>query len=139
MDFKPDWTIHYVQDHDCDVCKKHGKHDMDYSYIANIHTHGLDKYGHPEICVVLDIGEQICHVLNSIGYRIACNHEKFEEGYNDTVLANGYKVKFVKYDRDDTLYLILPDANNHLPENISCTMPYCNQMKYAQRIHKGEY
>lgn len=146
MDFKPDWTIHYVQDHDCEKCGKHDEqqntmyHNTDCSYIANVHTHGLNKYGHSEICIVLDLGMEVCgRVLNALGQRIACNYERFEEGYNDTVLANGYKVKFMRFGNNDTLYLILPDANNNLPEDFGCKIPYCYQIPYAKMINKGEY
>ena len=144
MNFKPDWVIHYVQDHDCDICGKHNKsnkHSDTFDYIANVHTHGLDKYGHPEICIVLDIGGvAAADVLNSIGYRIAHKNEIFTEGCYTDVLANNYICKFVKIGNDDKiLYLILPDANNHFPDDDECNSPYDKQMIYAKAIHHNEY
>ena len=139
MDFKPDWIIHHVQNHDCDVCNTHVKDSVGFYGFADIHTHGLNKHNHPEICIPLDISPKVAmNVLNTIGYRIAVNGEIFKEGYNDTVLAGKYRVKFVKFDDDDTLYLILPDVNNRLPEDDMCDLPYSSQLFYAEIIHNDK-
>lgn len=137
MAFQPDWIIHYVQEHTCDICGTHNKECLGFYGFANIHTHGLSKYNHPEICIPLDIGKDTAmNVLNTLGYRIAVANEKFEEGEDHTVLADGYTVRFVKFDMDDTLYLILPDVNNRLPGDVQCESPYSHQLFYAEIIHK---
>lgn len=136
MGYQPDWVIHYVQGHTCDICGKHNEDNMGLYGFANIHTHGLNKHNHPEICIPLDIGMEVAtQVLNTLGYRIAVKGETFQEGYHDDVLANGYKAKFIKFDEDDKLYLILPDVNNRLPEDDMCESPYSHQLFYTQIIH----
>lgn len=137
--FKPDWIIHYVQNHDCDICGKHEENPIGFNGFANIHTHGLKLHGHSEICIPLDIGMDIAtNVLNTLGQRIVLNNEVFEEGYNETILANGYKVRFIKFDGDDMLYLILPDVNNNLPGDDKCEFPYSSQLFYAEIIHSDK-
>lgn len=136
MGFTPDWIIHYVQNHDCDICGKHEENNIGFPAFANIHTHGLVSYGHPEICIPLDVGQEVAmNLLNTLGYRITVHNETFEEGYNDDILADGYRAKFIKFNEDDKLYLILPDANNRLPEDDLCEIPYSYQLLYAEIIH----
>lgn len=136
MAFQPDWIIHYVQGHTCDICNAHNEEYLGFYGFANIHTHGLEKYNHPEICIPLDIGGDVAvHLLNTLGYRIAIANERFQEGEDHTVLAGNYTARFVKFDMDDKLYLILPDVNNRLPGDIQCESPYSQQLFYAEIIH----
>jgi hypothetical protein len=37
---KPDWMIHYVQEHDCQLCGYHSDEPAGFPYFANVHTHG---------------------------------------------------------------------------------------------------
>lgn len=122
---KPTWMIHYVlpTEHDEEAA---------FDFYANIHTHGLNEYGHRELCIPLNLGaETAVGLLNSLGMRIA-NGEKFNEGIHDDILAGDYKVKVMSFLGDPTLYLILPDAKNNIGDEADT--PYCLQERYALHI-----
>ena len=129
---KPDWLIHYV----VPTVDKSKSPDYFYEpYFSNIHTHGLDKYGHRELCLCIALpSETACGLLNTLGMRIANKDTVFTEGIRTDVLSNGMDVQFITFDNDPTLYIILPDANGKLPMDSDCEEPYCYQEKYAKLI-----
>ena len=52
-----DWIIHYILDN-----------PGPYPYLCNAHTHGMEKYRHPDFQMVLNLPqEHICYLLNSCG------------------------------------------------------------------------
>ena len=69
MKHKIDWIIHAV----CNglPCADCGR--MENSFIpgaCNFHTHGLAKYGHPDLQIVIDYPPQeIARILNTLGLR----------------------------------------------------------------------
>ena len=137
-DNKIEWVVHYVQEHHCDICGKHEEKSSGFSAFANVHTHGLNLFNHPELCITIDIGpEIIMPVLNTLGLRIK-HGESFSPGIYDDALANGYKAKFIKFDNEDILYLILPDSQNRFPEDSGCEFPYNKQLFYAEIIHNDK-
>lgn len=142
METKVDWIIHYVSTNvTCDMCG--GKEeDMDFVVyngfpcFANIHTHGLANHGQREICIPLDITpDKAMPLLNSMGIQVAEGKTIYTEGIRSDVLAGDYDVQFITFDDDDTLYMLLPDTDNHLPDMEGCQFPYSLQRRYAEIIH----
>ena len=133
---KPNWIIHYV----APTVDESQSPDYFYEpYFSSIHTHGLDKYGHRDLCLSIAIPpETACTLLNSLGMRIANEEEIFEDGIRIDILANGMKVKFISFDNDPTLYIILPDKNGKLPDDCDCEEPYSLQEKYAKIISENK-
>ena len=130
-----DWIIHYVQEHDCDCCGKHNEKSFGLTGFANIHTHGLDKYGHKELCIPLDIGKVAGSIINDCGLKIAAG-EKFEPGIKFQVIQN-YPVFFYEFDKNsDTLYMIMPDKYGRFPVDEDCEFPFNQQMFFAAIIEE---
>ena len=128
-----DWVIHYVQNHDCEICGTHDENPTGFYMFANVHTHGLNKYNHKELCVTLDIGDVLVPILNQCGLRIKLGNEKFVPGKDDSVIQN-FPVLFHEFPNSDVLYMILPDANGRFPDDENCEFPYNKQLFYAQII-----
>ena len=127
----PDWMIHYVAP---TVDRSKSPAYYYEPYFANIHTHGLDKYNHRELCISISIGQETAkELLNSLGIRIV-HGDVFTEGIRTDILKGNYDVQFITFDNDPTLYIILPDVNNKLPMDSDCEEPYCYQEKYAKII-----
>ena len=127
----PDWMIHYVAP---TVDRSKSPAYYYEPYFANIHTHGLDKYNHRELCISISIGQETAkELLNSLGMRIV-HGDVFTEGIRTDILKGNYDVQFITFDNDPTLYIILPDVNNKLPMDSDCEEPYCYQEKYAKLI-----
>ena len=69
METKVDWIIHYVFDD-----------PGPYPYLCNAHTHGMEKYHHPDFQMVLNLSRKhICYLLNTLGRRVQ-NGENFHDG-----------------------------------------------------------
>ncbi len=133
-----DWMIHYVQEHDCECCGKHNENPIGFTGFANIHTHGLDKYNHKELCIPFDIGFKLAGtILNNCGLRIKLEHQEFVPGKNDSVIRN-LPVLFHEFKNSDTLYMIMPDPNGKFPDDEDCEFPYNKQLLYAEIIEKDK-
>ena len=70
MENKIDWVIHYVANGA--VCAKCGKVETGFiPNFCNAHTHGMEKYHHPDFQMVLDAGpSEICRILNTFGLAV---------------------------------------------------------------------
>lgn len=133
-----DWMIHYVQEHDCEICGKHEENSTGFTAFANIHTHGLDKHGHKELCIPLDIGFHLAGtILNNCGACIKVDNKKYVPGFDDSVIKN-LPVLFHEFENSDTLYMILPDPNGKFPDDEGCEFPYNKQLLYAQIIEEDK-
>lgn len=135
---KPNWIIHFVQEHDCDCC---GKHEEDKGHVltgfANIHTHGFSTNNHDEICVPFDIGTKvIMQILNTMGFRIRDLNDTFDVGKNSTILGGDFDVEFYRSNNSKVLYMLLPDPNNKFPGEEGCEFPYSQQKIYADIIEE---
>ena len=104
-----DWEIHYV------IPEK--------PCMADCHTHGIGKYGHRELQIVLPIDpEPAAAILNILGRRIR-DGEKFLDGQVITdALQNDEPIRFV--DKDGLLRLIFRDPKGRWPEDKGCQHPY---------------
>lgn len=133
-----DWMIHYVQEHDCEICGKHNKNHVGFTGFANIHTHGLNLYNHKELCIPLDIGFKLAGtILNQCGLRIKLKNEKFVPDKDYSVIQN-LPVLFYEFDNSDTLYMIMPDPNGKFPDDDGCEFPYNKQILYAKIIEEDK-
>lgn len=131
-----DWVIHYVQNHDYEICGKHNENPIGFTGFANIHTHGLNKYNHKELCIPLDIGFKLSGtILNQCGIRIKLEHKEYVPGKDYSVIQN-LPVLFYEFDNSNTLYMIMPDPNGKFPEDDGCEFPYNKQILYAKIIEE---
>lgn len=124
---KVDWIIHAVIP------------EYDDSYILDAHTHGLGTHGHPELRTVLNLPpETLTSVINSVGLDIVDGERFDEERVYTNILANDMRVQIIRDNigGDDCSVLIFPDANNRLPGEPFCQIPYKNQLKYLEEIRK---
>lgn len=143
-----DWIIHYVTNHyTCEVCgKKPEESPIHFPGFANIHTHGLERYGQKELCLCLDLGMEVAkNLLNTLGMRVAKGETIFTEGIRTDILSPNpetgkeYDVQLISFDGDDNIYIILPDENGKLPmDGDECDMPYRYQEIYADIISKDK-
>ena len=73
-----DWIIHLVANGACDECGKEEKGFLPYT--CNAHTHGMEKYDHPDFQVILSLPpREIGRILNTLGLRVQ-EGERFQAG-----------------------------------------------------------
>ena len=134
-----DWIIHYVQEHDCQICGNHDDSPIGFTGFASIHTHGLNKHGHKEICIPFDIGFELsCMILNQTGLDIKLENKKFTPGLTDGIIRNFPVLFYEVRNNSDTLYMILPDPNGKFPDDEDCKFPYNKQIIYANIIEEDK-
>ena len=129
------WTIHGV----IGMAEEHKGKFKDVTYMGNFHTHGLDLYGHRELCIVLNMPqEKAGELLNNMGLMISKKGRTFSEGIQKDVLQNDYDVELISFEDDPTLYVILPDVNNKFPSDADCEEGYNYQYEYARIISEDK-
>lgn len=112
-----DWFIHYVFD------------ASDIPGIANIHTHGLEKYNHLNFQLVLSVGtDEAKYILNTMSRRVQ-KGEIFHEGDMVSDIFDDCDVLLKKYHETgrDVLRIIVPDSDNRFPGEEGCEEPYSHQ------------
>ena len=123
-----DWIIHYVANGV--VCDKCGKEENSFlHYICDAHTHGLNKYNHPEFQVVLDMGmEEVMRMLNTLGNRVKAG-ERFKAGDFVKGIYEDCDVRLDEFSdgEEKLLRVIIPDKNHHFPEDERCIDVYLLQ------------
>lgn len=121
-----DWILHYVI-----------LDDSKNQYIGDTHTHGLNKHGHRELCLVLNMGQEVGgSLLNNLSAAIAFEGKQLTEGIHNDMLQNGFNLEIISLPDDPVLYVILPDENNRFPSDEGCASPYNKQYEYAKIISK---
>ena len=131
-----DWIIHYVANGA--ACQKCGKKENTFlHYICNAHTHGLNKYNHPEFQLVLDMGmEEGMRILNTLGLRVKAG-ERFKAGdfvkgiYEDCVV----RLDEFNDGNKKILRVIIPDKNNYFPEDERCIDVYLLQLSELKDLY----
>jgi len=115
-----DWIIHYVIG------------DYGPGGIANIHTHGMENYGHLDFQMVLPLKkEQATMLLNTIGLEVQ-NGKRFEPGhYSGAVYSCDFRLELHRETSRDVLRLIFPDPQFRFPEDPQCECPYKHQTEIA--------
>ena len=125
MKRKIDWIIHAV----CNsiACADCGK--IEKSFIpgaCNFHTHGLAKYGHPDLQIVIEYPPQeIARILNTIGLRIQ-DGARFSAGDLIQGIYEDCDVRLDTFEETgrNVLRVIIPDKFNRFPEDPNCEHPY---------------
>ena len=137
---KPKWVIHHVTD--TMSCSQCGEPKNSFPEgICDAHTHGLDKYGHLELQLVLAFEpEIIAHIMSTLGERIE-NGERF----SNKQLVNGIfedchvRMDIVKdCDREDIFRVVVPDEHNAFPEDPGCEYPFNLQLYNTEALYMGE-
>ena len=137
MNTRIDWIIHYVSNSCCACC---GKAEITFKqYLCNAHTHGLEKYGHPEFQVVIDAGpKEVARLLNTMGLRVK-DGEKFRPG--DLVSGLYEDCQILVYPEmegnRELLRLVIPDAEKRFPSDTNCAYPYCSQLRPTSRLYEN--
>lgn len=122
---KIDWIIHAVSNGI--ACADCGK--IEKSFIpgaCNFHTHGLAKYGHPDLQIVIEYPPQeIARILNTIGLRVQ-DGARFSAGDLIQGIYEDCDVRLDTFEETGRNFLrvIIPDKFNRYPEDPNCEYPY---------------
>ena len=129
---EPTWVVHCVFPEEDDITAVG-------EGFGNNHTHGLDNYGHRELCMPFAIEPKVaCLLLNDMGFAIVNEGSVFEEGRITGFLKNDYDLMAISFDDDPTLYILVPDKNNKFPDDEGCEMPFLKQVDFARRISRNK-
>ena len=122
---KLDWIIEIIGNGV--VCAKCGRVEDSFpEYICNAHTHGMNKYHHPDFQLVLHISdEDIGYSLNSLGLRVRSG-EQFKAGDLVEGIFEDCPVRLDDFEENGrkVLRVIIPDSRNRFPEDPDCEYPY---------------
>lgn len=128
MNTKINWIIHYVANGSCDVC---GSIENGFiPYACNAHTHGMERYNHPDFQLVLNYPPQeVARILNTMGLRVQAG-ERFKTG---DFVEGIYLDCPVRLDEAEecgrtVLRIVIPDKYNIFPEDERCMEKYRIQM-----------
>ncbi len=129
---KIDWIIHFVANGE--ICECCGETVSGFpEYMANAHTHGMERYGHLDFQIVLAMDPYVVGtILNNMGCRVQ-NGEKFKSGdILSDVLAGDYDVHLLEVEETgrNVLRIILPDPENRFPGDKKCEYPYNRQKNF---------
>lgn len=128
-----DWKIHF-----CGYEGWNWRNKIDFlPYLCNAHTHGMEKYHHPDFQVVLNLPiTEICRILNTLSLMVKRGH-CFHDGelvysiYEDCpVRLSGFTEGGRK-----VLRVIIPDQYNQYPENPECDHPYWFQQFETEKLY----
>ena len=112
-----DWIIHLVANGACDECGKEEKGFLPYT--CNAHTHGMEKYGHPDFQVILSLPpREIGRILNTLGLRVQ-EGERFQAGrYVSGIYADcDIRLDEFRETGRNVLRAVIPDRQNRFPED----------------------
>lgn len=139
MKRKLDWIIHAVSNGiPCADCGK-----TENSFIpgaCNFHTHGLEKYGHPDLQIVIEYPPQeIARILNTIGLRIQ-DGARFAAGDLIKGIYEDCDVRLDTFEETgrNVLRVIIPDKFNRFPEDPICEYPY-NLQAFPTDMLSGDF
>lgn len=133
-----DWTIHYCANGV--VCMHEGCKKVETGYIpgmCNIHTHGLEKYGHKDFQLVLHYKPETAgYILNTLGMRVK-NGEKFKHGDLVENIFLDCPIRLDEYEETGrtVLRVIVPDKYGVFPEQENCMEEYKKQLLHTDMLH----
>lgn len=133
-----DWIIHLVANGACDECEKEEKGFLPYT--CNAHTHGMEKYGHPDFQVILSLPpREIGRILNTLGLRVQ-EGERFQAGrYVSGIYADcDIRLDEFRETGRDVLRAVIPDRQNRFPEDPQCEEPYRLQSMDTEDLYERE-
>lgn len=123
-----DWIIHCCANGACDAC---GKVENSFiQYTCNAHTHGMEKYDHPDFQMVLQLPfEEIGRILNWLGLRVQAG-ERFNPGDYVSGIYEDCQIRLDEYEETgrNVLRVIIPDKFGIFPENPECMEIYKLQL-----------
>ena len=125
---KIDWIIELVGNGiPCAHC---GKIENPFpQYICNAHTHGMEKYGHPDFQLVIHMPqEDMKYILNTFGLRVQAG-ERFNAGdlVEGIFLDCSVRLDEACESGRKVLRIVIPDGRNRFPEDAGCDYPYSFQ------------
>ena len=130
-----DWIIHLVGNGM--KCQECGKIENPFiEHACNAHTHGMEKYGHPDFQMVLHTNpKDMGYILNTLGMRVQ-NGEKFKAGDMVSGIFLDCDVRLDEFEECDrkVLRVIIPDGKNRFPEDPACDYPYAFQTWPLERL-----
>lgn len=134
MDHCIDWIIHCVVNGVCDAC---GNVENSFiPYACNAHTHGMERYHHPDFQLVLHYPHQeIARILNTMGRRVQSG-ERFKAG---DIVEGIYMDCPVRLDAAEecgrnVLRVVIPDKYNRFPEEENCMERYRIQLLSTEEL-----
>lgn len=133
-----DWIIHLVANGACDECGKEEKGFLPYT--CNAHTHGMEKYGHPDFQVILSLPpREIGRILNTLGLRVQ-EGERFQAGrYVSGIYADcDIRLDEFRETGRDVLRAVIPDRQNRFPEDPQCEELYRLQSMDTEELYERE-
>ena len=132
-----DWIIHFIGNGV--FCPDCGKVETGFpQYICNAHTHGMEKYGHPDFQVVIHMSTQnIGYVLNLLGLRVQAG-ERFSAGDLVSGVFEDCPVRLDAFEETgrQVLRVVIPDGKNRFPEDPHCDYPYSFQKLPLEHLTK---
>ena len=136
---KIDWIIHIVGNGI--ACQECGKIENPFpQYICNAHTHGMNRYNHPDFQLVIHMSqENIGYVLNTLGLRVQSG-EKFQSGdlVDGIFLDCPVRLDLFQEGDREVLRVIIPDGQNRFPEDPACDYPYSFQLLPTNDLEQKE-
>lgn len=105
---------------------------------CNAHTHGMERYGHPDFQLVLALPPQeIGRILNTLGLRVQ-NGERFQNGDMVSGIYEDCQIRLDAYEETDrtVLRVIIPDRNNIFPEDDCCMADYRLQLLETDDLYR---
>lgn len=134
---KIDWIVHLVGNGICGDCGHEERSFLPYA--CNAHTHGMEKYGHPDFQLVLAyLPEEICRVLNTMGLRVQAG-ERFQAGDMVRGIYEDCDVRLdeAREDGRSVLRIVVPDKYNRFPEEEGCMDVYRIQLLETDALRHG--
>ena len=135
---KPNWFIHLVTNGPC-LC---GCGNIETSFLPNLcnaHTHGMEKYNHPDFQVVLRYeASHIGYILNTFGEMVRSGRE-FHAGEMVHDIYEDCPVRLDEYEETGrtVLRIIIPDMNGRFPEDDNCDEMYKLQLLPTDALYKN--
>lgn len=133
-----DWIIHLVANDACDAC---GKEETGFlPYACNAHTHGMERYGHPDFQIVLSLPpREIGRILNTLGRRVQ-DGERFCHGRYVSGIYADCDIRLDEFQETgrDVLRVIIPDRHYRFPEDPQCEEPYRLQSMDTEALHRKD-
>lgn len=132
---KIDWLVGFTTNGE--TCAECGEKEYDFlPCFFNAKTLGLNKYGHKEFQMVLEIDHKmVMYILNSLGVRVQAG-EKFQNGDSVAEILQGYDIRLQEFfDGEETvLRVLLPDPNGRFPDDSECDCIYSMQNLPLQEL-----
>ena len=134
---KIDWIIHAMANGVC--CSKNNK--VENSFIdgaCNFHTHGMEKYGHLDFQVVLELDpNDIAFILNTLGMRVQSG-EKLNAGDLVYGIFEDCPIRLDEFEETGrtVLRVIIPDEKNIFPDEEVCNDDFKFQLLPSDALYR---